>query len=268
MIKTGIATSVSALYGYSPADTITYLRQHSIFSSLQIFIPSDFQEKELLHPRISQTLNELSNTDIYIHIEGMLNHNLVSDTAYLQDIINATSQFSHKGYIIHFDQHTEIEDYEFLLQKLTDEGITPIWLEIYFTPDGNNYQLQLSKYHSIFSLYHRRFTLRPVIDIPRFYHAQNQITMEQATVDLLLTLNLMKELKLPILLHLIDVKTENQQRKDFCALGEGIIPYRNIFHYIQNNNIVITDTILEFEDKIKPLESLNFLSDWSFKQSL
>ena len=262
MKKIGIATSVSALYNYDFNDTLDYFDQHSQFKSLQIYLDKEMVNNDTNIHQMLKRLALLENTPVYFHLEGKLNSYLLENLDYLQKLAAINDLFEHQGFILHFDHKLEIMEYRELLQEFKENINSPLLIEIYFKAQNQtDYQQQLNKYQSLFSLFHKQFDIRPVIDIPRFYHINNKTSIEQATHDIKLTLNLMKSKELPVLLHLIDINNSRQTRSDFCTIGEGIIPYDEIFEYINYNKIQIENIILEYEDKIKPLESIKYFEN-------
>lgn len=259
MNKIGIATSISALYNYDYTDTLTYFNQHHQFKSLQIFLNEAFVKDKKSIREMLDRVSAIENVDLYFHLQGELNTSFFENNEYLTSIAAIENQISHQGFILHFDHSPEIMEYGELLDNFKYFFQSPLLLELYFKSNNEKeYQQQLSKYQSLFSLYYKHYNIRPVIDIPRFYHLNNNIDIPRATHDVKLTLNLMKSKNLSVLLHLIDVCDHRQARGDFCSIGTGIIPYDDIFNYIRYNNIAIENIILEYEDKIKPLESLTF----------
>jgi hypothetical protein len=62
-----------------------------------------------------------------------------------------------------------------------------------------------------------------------------------------------------IILHLIDSYDSSQKRATYCPIGEGYIPYQELFDFILKTNTPVSDIILEFEDKINPIKSRKYL---------
>ncbi|MCB0292982.1 MAG: hypothetical protein KDH97_22195, partial [Calditrichaeota bacterium] len=72
-------------------------------------------------------------------------------------------------------------------------------------------------------------------------------------------LNFFGNRRIPMLLHLIDVSDPAQSRHHYTAVGSGCIPYEQIFHFIRKTRPLMAGAVLEFEDKINPLHSREYI---------
>ena len=100
----------------------------------------------------------------------------------------------------------------------------------------------------------------PVLDIARLYHAS--VNLRHKAFPLLDgAFEAFSFIKIPIILHLIDVKSDSQERKSWCPLGQGIIPYTEICGLLVQRKVSVHIVVLEYEDKVNPIASKQFLED-------
>ncbi len=257
-IPIGVANSVSANFGFDPLDAVHFAHQ-AHFPLIQIFISENMvgnsgKFAQLLHEA------ELENfLKIYFHSAGYLNRNYLK-SAYAKKLLSVLDTNTPVNLILHFDEDEALENMLEVLETWPDKQIN-LYLENYFkNPGKENATRNLRKYLALFTLANsERIKLFPVLDIPRFFHQALDFREEEALHWNYQLLNFFGNRRLPVLLHLIDVKDARQARSDFCAVNEGIIPYSEIFQFIKKTRPLIEGIILEFEDKINPLKSRDAL---------
>jgi hypothetical protein len=164
--------------------------------------------------------------------------------------------FSSPRVIYHFDESEDLDVILKIVDQLDDDN-RKIYLENYFQFAGPAAaEKNLRKYTAVFSLANNvGIRIYPVIDIPRFFHAKIGFSEEEAINWCFQLLNFFGNREIPILLHLIDTKTRDQDRSEFCPLGEGSIPYKKIFDFILKNKVDLEGIIFEYLDKVNPLKS-------------
>ncbi len=258
----GIATSVSAAHDFDPLDTAAFLKEHPEFRIIQVYLNGGLVKNTSHLEAVKVRLDELAGIDVYYHLCMDLGASLKEWEWYFSAIRELELHRSGRGFIIHMDPARPAREAEELLGFLTNKKIMPLWLENYFSGRGSaDYLRQLQTYRDLFRLFRRECDIRPVLDIPRFFHRDHSITHEQSTRDVRDLLEKFAALGLPILLHAIDVTHPRQHREDFCPLGKGTLPYGEIFSYLRLKNLEtgVSGLILEYEDKRNPLDSLDFL---------
>ena len=63
------------------------------------------------------------------------------------------------------------------------------------------------------------------------------------------------------MIHLIDATSPDMDRNTWCPIGQGIIPYTEIFSVLKQWGTDINSVIFEYEDQVLPLESRDFVRD-------
>jgi hypothetical protein len=259
-IPIGVANSVSSNFSYDPIDTIQYANQ-SEFDIIQIYL-----NRELLATKNSTAkdlglqLSQGKFKNIYLHADGYLNKEFLLGDYYvaLQDFINSDQEY---GVIIHFDENCELEDVLKIVEKLSKQKFK-IYLENYFQSSGKaNAEKNIRKYMALFTLANNfSVCLHPVIDIPRFFHERLELGSDSALQWCYQVFNFFGNKGIQLLLHLIDATTSTQRRNQYCPIGEGYIPYQKLFDFMIKTSTPIEGIILEFEDKIAPLKSREYLN--------
>lgn len=176
---------------------------------------------------------------------------------YLNILSSLENQLKAKSCIFHLDMTSDADVYRKGMEYLMELFHSPIALELVYNNKSGMKPLRwVDSFLELLQEIRHQVNIIPVIDIPRFYHHQLDLSIQESTNLTMKILDGIHQLTLPIILHLIDVKSTTQSREDFCAIGSGIIPYEQIFHHIHVNQIHIDDIILEFEDKVNPIQSL------------
>ena len=262
-IPIGIANSVSANFGYDVFDALKYEEQ-SNFDLIQIFLNSTHINDAIFLKKLKDYLLGSNDKPVYFHAEGFLNREF-QRSEYSKKLFEFVSNFEHKKLIIHFDETEQLEEILDIISYFSDHE--PIlYLENYFRLSGKvNAEKNLRKYLALFTLANsQQFNLAPVIDIPRFFNASLKFTNDEALQWCFELFNYFGNRGIPILLHLMDATKPTQERNTYCTIGEGYIPFREIFQFMLKIKVPIEGIILEFEDKIHPLKSrdnlISFLS--------
>lgn len=252
----GIANSVSANFDFDPMDTIEFAKQEN-FDVIQIFLNDQLLDREDLHPKLRKRLNKFEK--VYYHAEGFFNKEF-PQKEYYRKLTRFLQKMNSPNYILHFDEKIDIDNLFKLTDKLSAEGFR-ILVENYFQRSSRaSSEKNIKKYTALFTLVNNVDNiLFPVLDIPRLFHKKLGFRKAEALEWCYQLLNFFGNKNIPIVLHLVDCKDATQSRASFCALGEGYIPYPEIFAFIKKTNAPISDIILEFEDKINPVVSRKFI---------
>lgn len=255
-IPIGVANSVSAHVGFDPLDTIRYARQEN-FDVIQLYLDlQTLQNKETLQKILDQ---QSHFTEIYYHADGFLNDDFFS-SEYYKSLYSFLSNSIAPNYIIHFDERVEQEQMVQLREKIK-ASFLKVYVENYFISGGKDtVQENIKRYMALFTSSEEiKEFLRPAIDIPRMFHKQTCLAMGEALILTYRLFNFFRELDMPILLHAIDSKLADMARHNFCPIGTGCIPYGYLMQFIANTPLAIESIILEFEDKVSPIESRDFI---------
>jgi hypothetical protein len=257
----GVANSVSFNVDYDPLDTL-YFAHQSKFNLLQVYINEVMLKQQETLEELKNKLKKFPDIQVYFHAAGEFNQEFVSSD-YREKFFNYVDQFDEPKIIYHFDEKEDLDTIIKLVERL-DAKNRLVYLENYFTLQGPlNAEKNLRKFLAIFSLVNNFETkIFPVIDIPRFFHKDVHFSNETALNWCFQVLNFFGNRRIPVLLHLIDARNSEQDRNDYCPIGEGYIPYLKIFNFLKKNQVEIEGIILEFMEKINPLKSRDNLYDF------
>jgi hypothetical protein len=254
----GVANSISANFQYDPVDTIEFARQGK-FDILQIYLNENLLDTKEILATIRNQQSEFKQ--VYYHAEGFLNEDFLKNE-YRQKLYQFLLSVDSPNYTIHFDERSNIDKLIRFLETLGNEPVE-IFIENYFLSTGKvEAEKNLKKYLALFTLSTNfGHTIYPVFDIPRLFHQDLGFTVEEALEWCYQILNFFGNRNIPLLLHLIDADTPDFSRLNFCPIGQGCIPYDTIFKFIRKTRPNISGIILEFEDKINPLQSREYIRE-------
>lgn len=253
-IPIGVANSVSSNFAYDPLDAMHYAMQ-SEFEILQIYLTEDFLNQKSKANRLRDEIKKAQFSTIYFHADGLLNNEFFNKE-YLNKLFDFLTPFNCSRMILHFDEAAALEDSLKMIDVLSGRNIV-IYLENYFRKKGReNAEKNLRKYLALFTLANSQSVhVFPVLDIPRFFHRNLQMDSDKAIQWCYQIFNYFGNKHTASLLHLIDTRDPHQDHRSFCPIGEGYIPYRKIFGFMQKTQTPVEGIILEYEDKISPLKS-------------
>ncbi|RQV99262.1 MAG: hypothetical protein EH225_11880 [Calditrichaeota bacterium] len=250
----GIANSVSFNVDYDPVDTL-YFAHQSKFDMVQIYINEAMLEEKQKLVELVDRIKEMPLSTVYFHAHGEFNREFAGSD-YKVKLFNFLNRFENSRLIHHFDENEDLDNIIQLVDQLHADN-RRMYLENYFQKQGaSNAEKNLRKYTAVFSLVNSfESKIFPVIDIPRFFHKDIEFTDETSLNWCYQILNFFGNRRMPIVLHLIDALDPKQDRNDYCPVGKGYIPYKEIFNFIRKNRVQIEGIILEFLEKINPLKS-------------
>jgi sugar phosphate isomerase/epimerase len=256
--KLAVASSVSRDNGFDNLDALSYAIENG-FGGFQAFMNDQMVNSAKLREEV-RALCDSHNLVLVAHAPATLSRNNV-----LQDPANAAARslFSsdNKALVVHhYDETIPVEEALECLRYLQDLGITTC-LENYFIIGAKTGEKCFNDYlHLITNATMLGIDIIPVFDIPRIYH--DKVNLSDKAFDLINgAFNVFSSLNTPIILHLIDVNSVSQVKSSWCPIGSGIIPYSEIFSLLREYKISVYVTILEYEDKINPVMSRQFLKD-------
>ena len=252
----GVATSVSKNVNYDPIDTLQFSLQYNI-KFIQIYLNENIIFNKSKIEKI-RTIAYQNDKVIICHSPYFLNENAISKTM-ISAAIDIMYFQKEKNIIFHFDERENLADSIEYIKILNNRGLS-VYVEnfyqnnneISFINNTNKYNclLILSKYHNISAF--------PVIDFPRLFispivkHFDSLFICKQLC-------DLVVELDLPTIIHIIDFTNFNQNRNCWCALGNGLMPFSEIFSFIKKKRCLIDHVMLEFEDKRMFLDSVSVI---------
>jgi hypothetical protein len=254
----GVANSISANFQFDPLDTIEFARQGK-FEIIQIYLNDQLLGEEGVLAAIRNQQSKFKQ--VYYHAEGFLNEDFLKGE-YRRKLHQFLRGVDFPNYILHFDERANIDKLIRVIETLSKDSIQ-ISLENYFLSPGRvEAEKNLKKYLALFTL-SRNFghAIYPVLDIPRLFQQDSGFSIAEALEWCYQVLNFFGNRNIPLLLHLIDATTPDFSRFNFSPIGRGCIPYRDIFKFIQKTRPNIAGIILEFEDKINPLQSREYIAE-------
>jgi sugar phosphate isomerase/epimerase len=253
-----VASSVSSDRGFDNLDALSYAMENG-FEGFQAFMNAQMINSAELRGEV-RTICEDNNLVLVAHAPATLSRNNVlgnSANAAARSLFNSDN----KALVVHhYDETTPVEEALECLRYLQDLGITTC-LENYFVIGAETSEKCFNDYlHLITKSAMLGIDIMPVLDIPRIYHDRINLS-DKAFALINEAFNVFSLLNTPIILHLIDVNSASQVKNSWCPIGSGIIPYSEIFRQLQYYKISVYVTILEYEDKINPVVSRQFLRD-------
>ncbi len=251
-IPIGVANSISKNFNYDPRDTLHYVKNEG-FECLQIYLSNELLQHTDWYPELEENFS--SELSVVFHAEGDLNRTFFS-SSYYQLLQHFFTHSSDPHYILHFDEQIQVDHLVDLIEKQVPKNEI-VYLENYFKSPGPVAAVKnIKKFMALFTLVLAdQKKLLPVLDIPRFFHANLQWSPSEALNWIFQLMNFFSLRRIPVLLHLVDYSDPRQQRNQFCPVGEGYIPYSDFFKFVIKTEPLISGIILEYEDKLNPLKS-------------
>ncbi len=250
----GVATSVSKLQAWDPLDTLDFAIKNEI-PLVQLYLNETLLKDKLLQEKV-RIVTKDSHITVTCHLPGFLNRRDL--TPAIVEAACAVLVFEKKKQVVvHFDEATTFDEAIQCIKTLHGRGLS-VGIENYHV----NYSAinkNVSKYcHLISKAKEIGLNVCAVFDIPRLFIkeiASNHNSLNLANK----ILKSLAQIKYPLILHCIDVTDANQDREDWCAIGQGIIPYDKIFQLIKSTGNLLDHVVLEFEDKDKICESIGVI---------
>jgi len=253
-----VASSVSADRGFDTLDAVEYAIDNE-FKGFQAFINEQIVNNTKLRGKIRSICKDKHLT-LIAHAPGTLNWDNVSDASVNSAAQNLLALESRVLVVYHYDETVGLEEGLECLKYLCDQGITTC-LENFFMLGAGTSEKCFKDY--LFLLTKAKTSgidFVPVLDIPRIYDAK--VNLAHMAHELLEeAFNVFKSIEIPIILHLVDMYSATQERNSWCPIGQGRIPYMDIFGQMSQCKIPIYMIVLEFEDKVNPVESKRFLKE-------
>lgn len=260
-MKFGVANSICKKNGYDFIETARFALNHPELETIQLYLDQNHIHEQY-YTQFYNFYNKFANTFLLIfHFPYSIEYFHQTD---FHDALGIIQQFwcklPHEGIIFHWDGTLTISHYFQILEQLQRQIHSPVLLELVFD------QLEYRSPHKIVKAFTKiiletcsSFGVKPVLDIPRFFHQQVRLSVSQSISVVQELLHEFGSREIPVYLHLIDVKHARQHREDFCAVGEGIIPYPAILKQDPAFLSSIESVILELEDPAQVMPSIQYL---------
>lgn len=260
----GVANSIAKGKDFDPLYTYNFVYEHNFFSIIQIYL-NKFNIYNYNFIQFYKIYSKNANTiSLLYHLDDTLEKMIQElDEEYLVALRHSFNNLSHEGYVIHINMTEEIIVYQKILKKLKGILTPPFCLELVFNAEtARNPQDSFNDFFRLISMPEIKDFVKPVLDIPRFFHKQLPWVKEEALQNIIEGLNYLNEHKITPIFHLIDVTSNLQKRKHFCALGRGILPLDQILEYQKKLGLQFHSIILEHEDPESVIESIPFLQKY------
>jgi hypothetical protein len=243
MFKLGVATSIAQKSRYSWPYTVDFCIRNNL-SLIQFYwqYPVPLVKK-------SQVLNIPTR---YLHLPSApdSSSSILNLSVACSDFIKL---YRSDKVIIHQQDDDRSGSDETLIAQLNDLGCK-VGIENHRSESLTGYQ------SSLYTWYQKQYKIFAVIDVHkffnRFYQVHSAQEILQAVTDLFLCC---RELKLTLVLHIIDSRSFNSNRELWCPVFEGVVPYTQIFNIMKNLQVDCEGFILEYEDEIMTIESIRRL---------
>ncbi len=252
-MKIGISTSVAKAHNFSALETITYAALHQ-FDTVQIYMDEAIaKNREYLNQIKGEAQARRVSLSCHLPSACMKAEMLDVATRLLDGQRAAIVVFHHDPK--RFPTSHELE--RFIRQG--QERNLQMYVENYFVPTQQKTNLRHAETYFACFAPGCEPGVRPALDISRFYDSR---CFDAQQGHHALMHGLMQLAALPnAMLHLIDATSPDMERNAWCPIGQGIIPYAEIFGAIKQWEIDINSAIFEYEDQVLPLESRNFVRD-------
>lgn len=257
-IMVGVATSVSAGENFNPLDSLTYVTQHN-FKLLQVFIDQKILTDQPLRQELIGSAHE-KGVELICHAPGLLNREPSLNSIVIEVMKDVLRNNPNKWVVYHFDELQPIDETLDIVKMIVAAGLVPCIENYHRLKVPEKARQHYQQYIDLFSrVKSAGLNVYAVIDIPRVYEAELGLLEEECTNIIIEVFFSLNRLGIPILLHLVDSKSFDLHRNNWCAVGEGAIPYNLVLTRLFASTNQVDAVIFEFEDKHNSLNSRSFL---------
>lgn len=253
----GIANSVFADEDHNPLYTLDYARSGA-FPLAQIHLNQCIDSG--IRERLVQEAQDHS-IRLMCHAPDPWQRNLVAEPEIAAHAHAVLSNTRDKWVVYHFDEEQKSLEHAFnFAQEIVRAGLVPC-IENYHKLKGREQAYKnYRRYKELFQIIAaHELPTYAVLDIPRAFHTELGLSVSEASELIVDVFRHLVDLDVPILLHLIDSRTPEQERKHWCPLGTGVIPYSDLFRKMFALPARVEAVIFEYEDREYPLKSRPFL---------
>jgi len=255
--KIGIATSLFKDNGFNSFDTIDFAVANGI-KTVQLYMSEQLEKDNNEIERIRQRFTE-TGLEMIVHSPYYLNKKAL-DSHHLSALKRIFPDRARNFVVFHYDENSSVDEAIATAEDLTRAGLT-VALENYYQgreekdlrENINGYTTLIKKAMSL------HLDLVPVFDIPRLF-IEHFNTYSPAFLTKLV-LHSISTCTKDIILHIIDTTDVRQRREDWVPIGEGMIPYNEIFATMDEYKFNVLTAILEFESVELGEKSLSFFDN-------
>ncbi|GEM_PF-4815481 len=251
-VRLGIANSIASKNNFDWLTTIRYAKELAL-SLIQFYI----SQKELASSFQEIRFRWNFDTNAFFHLAKG------ADSRQLEDSFRFITGLSvHPVILSH-----EVDINKEVLKKFTSSnGIFAIEND---TSDRLNLNTYFNLIQQLPSIIKSNRIYFAVLDIPRFFNQYaSHFSIEEISETIKNTLKYVQRNNIPIIFHMIDVKSVSAGREDWTALFQGCLPWDEILSYALSIRCPIKAFIMEYEDFSLTRESIYNLKKWSLRNNL
>jgi len=239
MFELGVATSIAKKHQYSWDYTIDFCLHHDL-NLIQFYWQTPFPS--------CKWKNALQIKKRYLHLDE------IAEADY-KNVLNGCQTFKQyydsNKLILHQEKTWESDNLCGLINRLNGQGFM-VGIENHAGMLPSDFITLIKKCHYLGQ------KIFVVLDVHKFFHRFHKLNSIEKILNVLNRLLLLcGQLNLTLVLHIIDSQSFESDRDSWCPLFNGIVPYRLVFDIISSNSIHCEGMILEYEDDLNTLESIN-----------
>jgi len=253
-----VATSLFAENEFDPFLTIYYAEKNEI-CAVQFYMSQNIQKDIKTVEKIRDLCEEksikvLCHSPFYIGNAAKKEH-----CEALFNIFPKLCGSNDKYCVFHFDEYSGIDVILDDCKKLVDFGLSPCIENFYKDKSQSGLNANMEKYLSFFDkVFAQNVPVIPVLDFPRLFVKEfsgfNPVFLSQALIG--------KFAKRKIIVHAIDSVSPCQDRVNWCAVGNGIVAYSDIFEAIKRFDVFVEYAVLEYENTTFIAQSIEYLKGY------
>lgn len=241
LIPIGIASSVTKTSSFDWMKTIEIANELDI-TVIQLHL-NQFNPEFNWQMNLAERFNQ-----IYIHLPANFNNS--------HPFIDYINKISSVPLLIQHEQYLSKSDISFFLDTRISLG--------YENDQQNNLYAYFDQIKDLDSM---GINLSAVIDLPRFYHQFfNKLTEQEIYNHLVNILKRCKCLKIPVIIHAIDIADYQPNHANWIPIFEGILPWERFLSFLIEKSIPVKSIIFEYEDELNTKKSVYSLREWLSKK--
>jgi len=253
-----VATSLFAENKFDLFLAISYAEKNEIFA-VQFYMSPNIQNDTKTVEKI-RDLCEKKSIKVLCHSPFYIGS--AAEKKHCEALFNIFPKVCDNKYcIFHFDEDCGVDAMLDDCKKLVDFGLLPCIENFYKDKSQSGLSANMEKYLSFFDkIFAQNISAIPVLDFPRLFVEEfsgfNPLLLAQTLIE--------KFAKRKIIVHAIDSISPRQDRDNWCAVGNGIVAYSDIFEAIKRFDVFVEYAVLEYENTAfiaQSIENLNKYAD-------
>jgi hypothetical protein len=252
-----VATSLFAENEFDPFLTISYAEENKI-GAVQFYMSPNIQKNIKTIEKIrdlceKKLIKVLCHSPFYVGNAAKKEH--------CEALFNVFPKLCDDKYcVFHFDEDCSIDVMLDDCKKLVDFGLSPCIENFYKDKSKSGLTANMEKYLSFFDkIFAQNIPVIPVLDFPRLFVEEfsgfNPVLLSQTLIR--------KFAKRKIIVHAIDSVSPCQKRDKWCAVGNGIVAYSDIFETIKRLDVFVEYAVLEYENTAFIAQSIENLNKYA-----